>query len=480
MKMRKLMAVLLAVVVAISAMAISVFADETYTIPMYNYSSTTTSTSTYTISVPLYGLYGYLVAGDTITLNLPTTFVSDDDGDGAPDYELPVSYTLTVGGVEVKLQGSADAGADSTTYGTYSQDVTVGYAAQDYTLVSWANFEAFAMVPQSTSVSASTTMTITATVDWSGYSSDPTCESWEAMATWWPVWGMYYGQQVIATVESATQGTTEIYGYSLSVSKSNGSSKATNSVVIIADTTTDDDTFDEEDTANTLLYWDHTLYNRNIMLVAASTEGATATLEVNLADSITGYAVYTLTTTAEAASSSDVYSYSTGLGNDLWYTSGTSALYNAIADTYALAGETTSTLTFDVPVSALYNSTYGLYNGTMFITQLVTATSNSDYLSLNYYTNSYDADGDGTTDTYTLEATEVNLIVTIPTDDDDTVVENDDPIEDTNTETENDELEVDDTDDTTTEPETNPTTGIVLALVPMAVAAAAAVASKRR
>ncbi|MCD7784390.1 MAG: hypothetical protein LUH18_02225 [Oscillospiraceae bacterium] len=478
MKMRKLLAVVMAVVLAISAMAISAFADETYTIPMYNYTSTTTSTSTYTITVPLYGLYGYLVAGDTITLDLPTTLVSDDDGDGAPDYDLPVSYTLTIGGVEVDLQGTADYdtvnGTDvSAAYGTYEQVVTVGYAAQDYCLVSWANFESFAMVPQSTAVAASTTMTITATVDWSSVGYDVTAESWEAMATWWPVWDMYYGQQVIATIDSATQGVSEIYGYSLSVSKSTGSSSSTNNVVIIADTTADSANLTETSTANTLLYWDHTLTNRVILLNAASTEGATATLEVKLADSIYGYAVYTLTTTAEAATTSDIYSSGNTSGTVLWYSDGVSDLYNAVADTFTLAGETVDTLTFDVPVSALYNSTYGLYNGTMFIEQLLTATSaSSSLLATKYYTNS---------STYALEATEVNLIVTIPSDEG--TVETEAPIEETDTETETDGDDADDVnvgDDASESAETNPTTGIVLALVPMAVAAAAAVASKRR
>ena len=475
MKMRKLLAVVLAVTLAISAMALSAFATEyeTYTIPMYNNLTTTTKTATYSITVPLYGLYGYLVAGDTITLNLPTTFASDDDGDGVPDYTLPVSYTLTIGGVTVALQGTSDYdtvnGTDiSSAYGTYTQDVTVGYVAQNYTLVSWANFEAFAMIPQSTAVASSVDMTITATVDWSAYSSDPTCESWEAMETWWPVWGMYCGQQVIAEINSATQGTTEVYGYSLSVSKGSDSSTSTNNVVIIADTTTDT-TISDAEFVNTILYWDHTLANRALMLNAASTEGATAELVVNLADSIYGYALYTLTADAETYDASQSYS-----GSSLWYgTTGIADLYSTVVDTYTLSGFTTNTLEFDVDTSLLYNSTYGLYNGSMYITQLLTGTSSD--VSTKYYTNS---------GTYALEATSVELILSFPVadsaDDSDTI-DVTDPIEPTDTETEEDGTDTTETEtpaETTTD--SNPTTGIVLALVPMAVAAAAAVASKRR
>ncbi|MCD7731823.1 MAG: hypothetical protein LUH56_00055 [Oscillospiraceae bacterium] len=58
-------------------------------------------------------------------------------------------------------------------------------------------------------------------------------------------------------------------------------------------------------------------------------------------------------------------------------------------------------------------------------------------------------------------------------------VDVDEPAEDTNTETEDDELDVDDN-DAEEVTETNPTTGAVLTLVPMAIAGFAVVASKRR
>ncbi|MCC8195610.1 MAG: hypothetical protein LIO49_02175 [Ruminococcus sp.] len=58
-------------------------------------------------------------------------------------------------------------------------------------------------------------------------------------------------------------------------------------------------------------------------------------------------------------------------------------------------------------------------------------------------------------------------------------VDVDEPVEDTNTETEDDELDVDDN-DAEEVTETNPTTGVVLALVPMAIAGFAVVASKRK
>ena len=63
MKMRKLMAAVLAVVIAISAMAVTVFADdaEVVKIPLYadhtDYS--TNRVETFTFTLPIYNLYGY-------------------------------------------------------------------------------------------------------------------------------------------------------------------------------------------------------------------------------------------------------------------------------------------------------------------------------------------------------------------------------------------------------------------------------------
>lgn len=529
MKMRKLLAVVLAVTLAISAMAISVFADEVVEVEMYNYTTSTTKSATYTWTVPAYALYGYASQGDYLVLSLPTSLAADvatttteetttitgysytDSTTGtvttitvdtyeadpdsyteytaveettetttttvAPAGTYPISYTLTVNGVTVNLKGS-----DGSAYGLFTQTVDVSTYARHYSSSAngsseggWS--EVNATIPQSTMVQDNTPITITATV--TGFSSiSDLAESWEFAAEWWPSWS--------ASVYDADGNYVE-YGYGVYVSyydedntlvgtayAANGmtcsgptdtSSSSQKNVIIIADTTADT-TIAAAEGVNALLYWDHTLANRNTMLLAANTEGATAKLVIELADSIYGYAVYTLTSNIEAYAS-NTYTYD----SSYWYGTttgvGIDELYGYVVDTYVLSGETVNTLEFDVDVSLLYNAIYGLYNGNMYVTQVITGTS--DGISTKYYTNS---------STYALEATRVYLEVSFPADDD-TVVDNEDPVEDTNSETEDDELTVDDTDDTT-EPETNPTTGIVLALVPMAVAAAAAVASKRR
>ncbi len=495
MKMRKLLAVVLAVTLAISAMAISVFADGTVTIPMYNnYTAETTNITNYTITVPVYGTYGYLTAGSTITLNLPL----DPSGAG-----LGADYSLTVNGVTVDLQdpyensmtyvdsegnvyeayadansstGYVDGSGDEVAAPEYYQQVVeVGYAARDYSGYMWLNdtlTEVCAMIPQSTAVASYTTITINAEVDWSAYSSDPTTDSWNVFG-WW----LANGQALIAVIESADAnfGTTEVYGYQLSTTKTTGSEAFTDNVLLIADVT-EDQTVVSAGADNTILYWDHTLNNRSTIL-SAQASGAEVKLVVELAGTISGYAVYTLTTNAEAIDSSYTYA-----DQSLWATSSssiTSSLYGAVADTYVLNGNSTDTLEFSIDPDLLYNSTYGVYNGTMYITQLLTGTGSS--VGGTYYTNSYDTDNDSSADVFTLEATDVYLEITFASDDE--VVDTDEPVEEGDTKTEDDgedadSVDVGDVDETPDE--TNPTTGIVLALVPMAVAAAAAVASKRR
>ncbi len=87
--------------------------------------------------------------------------------------------------------------------------------------------------------------------------------------------------------------------------------------------------------------------------------------------------------------------------------------------------------------------------------------------------------GTNSSETYTITNVSVYVPVgTIVAED----VDVEEPVESTDTETEDDgdDLTVDDTDEVETPAETNPTTGVALALVPMAIAGFAVVSSKRR
>ncbi len=522
MKMRKLLAVVLAVTIAISAMALSAFATEyeTITIPLTNATSTTSYSATMTWTVPAYAIFGYLNNGDYLTITLPTNLAAY--GTGAA---YDIAYTLTINGVTVSLKGvtaSTDveeiylnaAGdgyvtasaveADSTVamydsdgelvslgyaYDVYTQQVDVGYFARNYG--TYGN----AQIPQSTLVSENTPVTITATVsgvssaayllDVSGYGDT---DGWMpgAFDGWVSsnsnvtvtVDGVDYTVR-LANYDNSNYGSSMMIVYTPvdgsaastvtakdivdfgSVTKAAASSSSADSVTIIADTTGTDVTGEP-------LYWDHTLANRAIVATAANTEGATAEVVIDLSTygtgSITGLAVYTLYANVD----------STSLDNSnsaLWYSS-ESSFYNVVAGTYLLNGTTTE-LRFDVDVDLLYNTTYGIYNGTFYVHQLITTGttvySGATYTNKNWWDTgaALKVASDGG----------AYLLINMPVDDSDVYVEN--PIEDTDTDTEEDELPVDD-EEPATETETNPTTGIVLALVPMAVAAAAAVASKRR
>ncbi len=478
------------------------------------YASTCVDTQASTIITPATYAAGAYAAGNTYEDDYtvePYTYATVSGTDVVtPAYNFEVSYTLTVNGVTVDLKDPADLDTwvDTTQtwdasahYGLYTQQVNISTFARDYSTTdngvdgTYVN----ATIPQSTLVSESTNIVITATVTYDGYSSH-LAQSWEFAAGWWPSWEgtatvYYYDVDVVGTGASDAvvaywgYGSGYEYGYGTKVEyyedtdwdvstsdsvlvgtvyaangmtasgpNTNDASTSQNNVVIITDVDTDGET-------SQALAWDHTLLNRSTILTAYNTEGATAKVVVELDGSVSGFAIYTLNTVADIASS-EVWT------NDAyWYTSvGNSALNVTAASTYVLTGGTTSTLVFeDVPLSTLYDSTYGVFNSYMSITQVITADDNSsvDYY---YYTNSSDN---------TLEATRVYLVISMPDDDADLTVE--DPVEPGDTDTEGEGSE----DLTVEEPaveetETNPTTGIVLALVPMAVAAAAAVASKRR
>ncbi|MCD8107713.1 MAG: hypothetical protein LUE20_07105 [Oscillospiraceae bacterium] len=568
MKMRKLMAVVLAVVVAISAMAISAFATEyeEISIELTNASTSSSASATVSWTVPAYAIFGYLNNGDSLTVTLPNNLAAY--GSFA---RYPISYSLTVNGVTVSLEGvtvpedctsntyttpsnspdeiyvdaagtgivtyadiaaAVEAGGEVSdvamvdddgnlywlgyNYGTYTQTVEVGYFARNYGTVGAA------MIPQSTLVSENTPVTITATI--SGVDEDdllPVSSYCDASTgySWAPgAFDTYTSSNslvtaVVATVNPTTPNTTDTtawnyyllventvvtatssYSYNVgpsygssefitytpvdgsaastikfadvtafgSISKSDSTSTSTDTVTIISDTTSDGATGEA-------LYWDHTLANRAIVATAAATEGAYAEVVIDLSTYGTGYikglAVYTLyaNATVDAAENSS---------SALWYGS---SLYNTTVSTYLLNGTTTE-LRFEVPVSYLYDTTYGVYNGSFYVYQLVsTGTSTS---SSNVYTNRYSWDSGAALKVSSDGG--ATLVIYMPVDD--TTVDVEDPVESTDTETEEDDMSVVDDDEPAEEEaaETNPTTGIVLALVPMAVAAAAAVASKRR
>ncbi|MCD7804870.1 MAG: hypothetical protein LUH03_06965 [Oscillospiraceae bacterium] len=463
MKMRKLMAVLLAVVVAISAMAISAFATdyESYDIVLSNTMDTTyTGSAEFTMSAPVYAITGYAGATgiESIDITVPANY-ADWSYTSVPH---TITYKASLNGAEVTL---GTVSADSSTVGTYvDYTIDIGYWA--YSAYTDASGNAVnAMLPNSGIVSTSgNTFTVTAVVSYAT-SYDPTIWANYLTSDWW------YASDATASGVATTftynysDGTSSdtIPGSAMTTAKGTPSSSSTSYVTIVSDVTAQNSS--DDITVADLLTWDQTLAARAMVLSAYNSGEAYAEVTVTLENTITGFGVYNLNT---IMTSDSVDSYSS-----LAYFLSLATVQNSVS-TYVLNGSTDTLVFTDIPMSALYNNDYSVFASYLTVTESVVM---NDYAGYNYGTTyTYNTDG---TNGVRLRATSVVLTIYYPVDEDE-VVDNDDPVEDTNSETEDDELTVDDTDDTTTEPETNPTTGIVLALVPMAVAAAAAVASKRR
>ena len=153
-------------------------------------------------------------------------------------------------------------------------------------------------------------------------------------------------------------------------------------------------------------------------------------------------------------------------GYDQWYNPATVD----VASTCFVNGET-SQLVFDLPMDYLYDTTYGVYNGGIWITDRIQL-ENFQWVNNDWYYN-------GKPIVFTDYATDIYIELTMPgTDDGDDTIDVDDPIEPGDVETEPDGA--DDIEVTDPGEDTNPPTGIVLAVLPMAIAAAAVVVSKRR
>ncbi len=126
MNMKKVLSVVLALMLAISAMAVTTFADD-WTI---NLSSANTATgnaviSTVEFTIPVWPEYGYATSGKTITFNLPSKL----DADGEEVY----NYYITAGGVNYAL-GTAAEQKDSSngSFKTKEYVVTFGTLAHSW------------------------------------------------------------------------------------------------------------------------------------------------------------------------------------------------------------------------------------------------------------------------------------------------------------------------------------------------------------
>lgn len=481
MNMKKLMAVVLAVAIAISAMAVNVFAAETYRIDLKKTETVNTGkTITWTFDFNIYNLFGYADQDSYLELILPDTLTKKDSTDAK------ITWFIEVNGTRTQLQ-SIDAG-----YGVFVP-TSGNYAAQQGVkyFIQYVNFGAFnrpyynfdgtdywATIAQSQMVGDIGAMKLVAEMtyegQWAGDNSMPTGQSDQETG--------FKDGNFDMSVQLWTAGADGVKGYGaagqddqavtgsnipaafMTVAKGEKWNTETNNVEFV--NATEDGSWDKLKLGKAFV-WDHTLQNRAAVLGAES-----AKVIVTLDKTINGIALYTMRTADQPIGS---YDTSTGDGGNMgnpW--PGYDQWYNPasvdVASTCFVNGET-SQLVFDLPMDYLYDTTYGVYNGGIWITERLQL-ENFQWVNNDWYYN-------GKPIVFTDHATDIYIELTMPgTDGGDDTIDVDDPVEPGDVDTEPDGA--DDIEVTDPGEDTNPPTGIVLAVLPMAIAAAAVVVSKRR
>ncbi len=488
MNMKKVLAVVLAVIMAVSAMAITVFAEDVK-IPLYKIGdiSVAKNNVTITFTIPVYGTYGYFTEGDFFVLDLPTASEIHAD---FKDYEVKVN-----GFKSSAVNIETETGVEAVHY------VFFGHVARDFISADFPT-----VIPVDTTINGTSTIdiTITGTID----------------ATWkLPGAGALESNSYFVQFFDAVDG--EVVG-SFSTAKfwkpTIGSTDASyvNSMEFVNTATYRDVVTaggsiwggSEEDRAGLggakAWSWDHTLGNKDAILKAD-----TVKLVVELTKPINGRATYVLWAQKEANSI-----YET---NANWWYYETARKQVAVVTVDGQVSE----LVFDVPVSALYDYNYGVWNNALAITEEITLRDSvlgqdpakNNYLvdiADGYYDNGIFADGSlgdiswaqygggakykGNTIIYALGgeayaqndipswdgrygagAKEIYLLASTVEEENVVVEEVEDPVEPSTEEEEDVTVDVEEPAE-----DTNPGTGLALAVVPMLVAAVAVVASKRR
>ena len=481
MNMKKLMAVVLAVAIAISAMAVNVFAAETYRIDLKKTETVNTGkTITWTFDFNIYNLFGYADQDSYLELVLPDTLTKADSTDAK------ITWYIEVNGTRTQLQGiDAGTGAIVPTSGNHAAQEGVKYFRQ------YVNFGAFnrpyynfngtdywATIAQSQMVGDIGAMKLVAEMTYEGQqagdNSMPTGQSDQETGFKDGNFDMY--------VQLWTAGTDGVKGYGaagqddqavsgsnmpaafMTVAKNEKWNTETNNVEFV-NATEGKDGWNDLQLGNAFV-WDHTLQNRAAVLGAES-----AKVIVTLDKTINGIALYTMRTADQPIGSYDTSTGGDHMGNpwpgyDQWYNPASVD----VASTCFVNGET-SQLVFDLPMDYLYDTTYGVYNGGIWITDRIQV-DQFQWVNNDWYYN-------GKPIVFTDYATDIYIELTMPgTDDGDDTIDVDDPVEPGDVVTEPDGA--DDIEVTDPGEDTNPPTGIVLAVLPMAIAAAAVVVSKRR
>ena len=461
MNMKKLMAVVLAVVIAISAMAVNVFA-ETYRIDLARSNTYKNGLEvTWTFDISNYSLFGYADQDSYLELRLPSNLTK------ANLTATPITWSIEVNGASYGLKSvAADAGyfTQYVNFGAFTHSYYNSGTAED-PVDNWAT------IPQSQMVGDISTIRLVAKMTYASNwdDSQDVTRPWDLLGFKDNNYDMYVqlwtaggdGQKNYGnpTADEQVTGSYTPVAF-MTVNKSSNQKTEGHSFVnseVVSDGEGVKTTWDNA------WVWDHSLVNRAMIMGAES-----AKVVIKLANPTNGVALYSM-----RAADQPKTSYDTGVGvgdayEDPWWN------YNDAATEFVssvVVDGQVSELVFDMPLEKLYNATYGIYNGGIWFTERITL---QNYEPVWGQKDHYK----GNPISYEHKFSEMYIELTMPETDDEEEIEVDDPVQAGDVEDEEDNIEVTDPVD---EPEdTNPPTGIVLAVLPMAIAAAAVVASKRR
>lgn len=355
---KKILAVILAVTVALSAMAISVFATDIPLFPSKDaWKNQTHSEGVYqvTFDIPIFGMYGYLTAGDYMIFQLPRDWNGNCD-DASIDWTIQVmgqNYALP--SIE-NLKGWGDFSKKVTPGNTLSKG-EVEQSGKDANTVVKVSFGYFGrgwdgtetVIPQTVGYNTISTIRLIAEIkpenglydSWridtnmfkvvnntvGTYATSVNAQYYKADGT--PVQGsITYAKDWNATVVNGVSSVDNVYNFVTAEWVSGA----------------------EDETPAYPFTWDHTLEYRGIAQDAYN-NNSVVELHIPLTKTLNGVATYTLYKNAYDATYSDRYS------STLWWQ------YEAGREFVAKYDLTkpTDELVFTLPSNALFDGVYGTY-----------------------------------------------------------------------------------------------------------------------
>lgn len=510
---KKILAVVMAVMVALSAMAITAFADQQITLIKQS-ANTGLSVITVSFDIPIYPNFGYTGTDRYIKVFLPTDFGGNVI---SAEADKTIDWSVWVGGSEYRMKSSAmptNAWAESASVD--EQRIYFGYQAHDYIKLADGT-EMWTTVPQDITYNGTSVLHIVGTFEFPQSYGQGYAETWRLNNDYFNLskGGKYTTVAHSETFDSSdnpiTQSTS--YSYSWNYTVNGEVTDTAGTYVFVNSPFTYQGLIQDQNGAtpnlHTVFSWDHTIANR-----AALYGADTVQLVVKLDKPVNGYAAYNLWSVSDL-----LYS-----NNQNQYWSHSNYVGRKYVSTVTVNGSQ-SELVFDVPIEVLQSSVYGDENVEFAITQNIllndpTIFSNGNYIQvdrdkvgsyagswgdLSWSGDQYNGTGNsvvykGSPAIYAAQyvenesgewslskvngdvvATDLYLNIVETADDSEDVKP---PVEDTdqNSDEEGDDtLNVTDDEGNTpaTPDEKNPHTGIALAVVPMLVAAAAAVVAKK-